>query len=153
MKIRLAKTKDISQILPLFAELDAKHSQKNKDLRTSIPEERYKKIFGEVFKTGSTLLLIVAEIEGKIIAFALGKLLIIKANLLLKDQTVGEILYFTVDINFRRKGIARVLMADIEERLINKGADKLELRIFSFNDEPLPEKINYKPKYTVYEKY
>lgn len=153
MKIRLAEIKDINQILPLFIELDAKHSHHNKDLRTIIPKERYKMIFQEVFKKDSPLLLLVAEIDEKIAAFALGKLLKVQDNLLLKDQTIGEILYFAVGTNFRKKGIARALMADIEKSLLNRGAHKLELRIFSFNNEPLPEKINYKPKYTVYEKY
>ncbi|MFH7017579.1 GNAT family N-acetyltransferase [Flavobacterium sp. FlaQc-47] len=153
MKIRLAETKDIKQILPLFIELDVKHSNNNTDLRTVIPKERYRNIFQDVFKSNSNLILIVVEIEEKIVAFALGKIIKIQNNLLLKDQIVGEILYFAVDVNFQRKGIARVLMHDIEERLKSRGADKLELRIFSFNNEPIPEKINYKPKYTVYEKH
>lgn len=153
MKIRIAETKDIKQILILFTELDIKHSNNNKDLRTSIPKERYENIFRDVFKSNSNLILLVVEIEEKIVAFALGKIVEIKNNLLLKDQTVGEILYFAVEVNFQRKGIARVLMHEIEEKLKSNGADKIELRIFSFNEEPLPEKINYKPKYTVYEKY
>lgn len=153
MKIRLAETKDIKQILPLFIELDVKHSNNNKDLRSAIPKERYENIFRDVFKSNSNLLLIVVEIEEKIVAFVLGKIVKIENNLLLKDQTVGEILYFAVDVNYQRKGIARVLMREIEERFKSSGADKIELRIFSFNEEPLPEKINYKPKYTVYEKY
>lgn len=153
MKIRLAETKDIKQILPLFIELDVKHSNNNKDLRAIIPKERYRNIFQDVFKSNSNLILIVAEIEEKIVAFALGKIIKIQKNLLLKDQIVGEILYFAVDVKFQSKGIARVLMYEIEEKLKNSGADKIELRIFSFNGEPLPEKINYKPKYTVYEKY
>ncbi|WP_428228687.1 GNAT family N-acetyltransferase [Flavobacterium sp.] len=153
MKIRIAETKDIKQILILFTELDIKHSNNNKDIRTSIPKERYENIFRDVFKSNSNLILLVVEIEEKIVAFALGKIVEIKNNLLLKDQTVGEILYFAVEVNFQRKGIARILMHEIEEKLKSNGADKIELRIFSFNEEPLPEKINYKPKYTVYEKY
>lgn len=153
MKVRLAETKDIKQILPLFIELDTKHSKNNKDIRDIIPKERYKNIFQDVFKTETNLILTVAEIEEKIVAFVLAKILKIQNNLLLKDQTIGEILYFAVAKDFQRNGIARILMHDIEVRLKNRGADKIELRIFSFNEEPLPEKINYKPKYTVYEKY
>lgn len=153
MKIRLVQTKDFNQILPLFIELDVNHSKNNKDLRDIIPKERYQNIFQDVFKTNSNLILTVAEIEEKIVAFALAKILKIQNNLLLKDQTVGELLYFAVNKDFQRKGIARILMHDIEERLKSSGADKIELRIFSFNKEPLPEKIDYKPKYTVYEKY
>lgn len=153
MKIRLAEAKDIQQILPLFIELDDKHSSNNRDLRTLIPKERYNMIFQDVFKTDSNLILSVVEIEEKIIGFAMGKLLRIHNNLLLKNQVIGEVLYVVIDVNSKRKGIGRLLMNDIEERLINGGANKLELRIFSFNDEPLPEKIGYRPKYTVYEKY
>jgi ribosomal protein S18 acetylase RimI-like enzyme len=153
MKIRIAKAEDVKQILPIFRELDAKHSSNNKDIRNVIHENRYKSIFQDIFKEESNLILTVVEIEEKIAGFALGKLLSIHNHLMLRDQVIGEILYFAIDVNFKRKGIGRVLMNDIEERLIHSGANKLELRIFSFNEEPLPEKINYKSKYTVYEKY
>lgn len=153
MKIRLAEPKDIQQILLLFIELDDKHSRNNRDLRTIIPKERYNIIFQDVFKTDSNLILSVVEIEKKIIGFAMGKLLRIQNNLILNDQVIGEVLYVAIEVNSKRRGIGKLLMNDIEERLISHGANKLELRIFSFNDEPLPEKIGYKPKYTVYEKY
>lgn len=153
MEVRLAEPKDIQQILPLFIELDNKHSANNKDLRTLIPKERYQTIFQDVFKTDSNLILSVVEIEEKIIGFAMGKILRIQNNLILKNQVIGEVLFVAIAANSKRKGIGRLLMNDIEERLIDGGANKLELRIFSFNNEPLPEKIGYKPKYTVYEKY
>ena len=37
--------------------------------------------------------------------------------------------------------------------LINKDVNKLEIRVYDFNEEMIPEKIDYKPKLTVYEKY
>ncbi|MFH6987879.1 GNAT family N-acetyltransferase [Flavobacterium collinsii] len=153
MEVRLAEPKDIKQILPLFIELDNKHSSNNRDLRTRIPKERYNMIFQDVFKTDSNLIVSVVELEEKIIGFAMGKLLRIQNNLILNNQVIGEVLYIMIDANSKRKGIGRLLMNDIEERLIDGGANKLELRVFSFNDEPLPEKIGYRPKYTVYEKY
>ncbi|GIQ60550.1 hypothetical protein Flavo103_36860 [Flavobacterium collinsii] len=153
MEVRLAEPKDIKQILPLFIELDNKHSSNNRDLRTRIPKERYNMIFQDVFKTDSNLIVSVVELEEKIIGFAMGKLLRIQNNLILNNQVIGEVLYIMIDANSKRKGIGRLLMNDIEDRLIDGGANKLELRVFSFNDEPLPEKIGYRPKYTVYEKY
>jgi len=153
MKIRLANTDDIDQVLPLFVDLDTKHSLNNKDIRSIIPDDRYKRIFQDVFKRESILILTVVEIEQKIIGFSLAKISKIHNNLILKNQIIGEILYIAIDESSKKKGIGRALMNDIEDRLTKRGATKLELRVFNFNEETLPEKLNYQPKYTVYEKY
>lgn len=153
MKIRLAKVTDMKSVYYLLKKLDEKHIRNSKDIKSKIPEERYKSLFDNVYKVDSNFLLIVAEINNKIVGFALGKLTKISNNLILKDQIIGDILYVIIEDKHKRKGIGRKLMEGIEFRLKEKGANKLQLRVYSFNDETVPEKINYKPKYTTYEKY
>lgn len=153
MKIRLARKEDCDAILPLFKELDAKHSKNSVDIKDYIHFERYNFLFTNVFKENSNLILSVAEDNTEVVGFALAKITQIQKNFILKDALVGEVLYVAVNEKYKRTGIGKQLMIDIEERLIEKGVDKFELRVFSFNDETLPEKVNYRPKFTVYEKY
>lgn len=153
MTIRLAKREDCPFILPLFKELDAKHSRNSIDVKEEIHVDRYNILFANAFKDDSNLILSVAEENNLIIGFALAKITHIRNNFILKDSVIGEVLYVAVNEQNKRNGIGRHLMADMENRLLSKGIDKFELRVYNFNDETLPEKINYKPKFTVYEKY
>lgn len=153
MEIRLATQADVKSILPLFRELDAKHYRKSVDVRSDISDKRYLALFDVFFSENSNLIITVAEKDDIIVAFALSKITIIRSNLLFKDSTIGEILYLAVEEKFKRNGIGIKMMEDMEKRLIEKGSKKFELRVFAFNDETLPEKIDYKPKYTVYEKF
>lgn len=153
MKIRLAKKEDCLSILPLFKELDAKHARNSIDVKKEIHLDRYNLLFTNVFKEESNLILSVAEVNTLVVGFALAKITQVRNNFIFKDSVIGEVLYVAVHEEQKRNGIGRQLMTDMEQRLISKGIDKLELRVYSFNDETLPEKVNYKPKYTVYEKY
>lgn len=153
MKIRLARFEDLKYILPLFKELDAKHIDNSRDIKSNITDERYKRLFKNVFTKNSNLILTIAEENKTIIGFSLAKIIIINDSLIFKNLSIGEILFIAVDKSHKRKGVGRKIIADIEERLKQKGVNKFELLVFSFNDEFLPEKINYKAKYTVYEKY
>lgn len=153
MNIRLAQSLDVKFILPLFKELDAKHYRNSVDVKNNINDERYLVLFDNFFKENSNLIITVAEDNKEIIAFALSKITVVKNNFVFRDSLIGEILYLAVDKNYKRMGVATQIMSDMEDRLKSKGVDRLETRVFSFNDETFPEKINYKPKYTVYEKY
>lgn len=153
MIIRSAQRGDCPSILPLFKELDAKHFRNSVDVREEIQLERYNILFANVFKNDSNLILSVAEENNLVVGFALAKITRIEKNFILKDSVIGEVLYVAVHEEHKRNGIGRLLMADMEKRLISKDIDKFELRVYSFNDETLPEKIDYLPKFTVYEKY
>ncbi len=153
MKIRLAKFEDLKYILPLFKELDAKHIDNVRDMRAVITNERYKLLFRNIFKENSDFILIVAEVKNAIIGFTLAKIIRINNNLVYKDLSIGEVLYVAVDKNYKRIGVGRELIMEIEKRLKIKGVNKLEIRVFNFNEEMKPEKLDFKAKYTVYEKY
>ncbi len=153
MKIRLAIPEDVQGILPLFKALDEKHYRNSNDIRSEIKPERYTFLFDNTFKENSNLILSVAEENTMVIGFALAKITIMENNFILKDFRIGEVLYVAVAEQHKRNGLGKKLMIDMEHRLKEKGVNKFELRVFSFNDETFPEKINYKPKYTVYEKY
>lgn len=153
MIIRPALPSDVQSILPMFKELDAKHYENCADVKNEISDKRYFILFDNYFRQNSNLIINVAEEDDKIIAFALSKITVIKDNLLFEDSVIAEILYLAVDKNCKRRGIGALIMSDMEDRLKSKGVVRCEARVFSFNDETIPQKINYKPKYTVFEKY
>ncbi|KVV16344.1 GNAT family N-acetyltransferase [Flavobacterium sp. TAB 87] len=153
MIIRLATPADVPSILPLFKELDAKHYENCADVNKEISDKRYFILFDNFFRQNSNLIINVAEEDDKILAFALSKMTVIKDNLLFADSVIAEIFYLAVDKNFKRRGIGALIMSDMEDRLRSQGVVRCEARTFSFNDETIPQKINYKPKYTVFEKY
>lgn len=153
MIIRLAVPGDVQSILPLFKELDAKHYENCADVKNEISDKRYLILFDNFFSQNSNLIINVAEEDDKIVAFALSKMTVIKDNLIFMDSSIAEILYLAVDRNCKRKGIGALIMSDMEDRLRSKGVVRCEARVFSFNDETIPQKINYYPKYTVFEKY
>tara|TARA_B110000977_G_C10873891_1_gene414727 strand:- start:241 stop:702 length:462 start_codon:yes stop_codon:yes gene_type:complete len=151
--IRLAKITDLHLITPLFRELDAKHIGSNKDVKRVILNKRYKSLFKNVFKKNSSYILIVNVFEKEIVGFALGKLLKVENSLIFKNQIIGEILYLAIQESYKRKGLGKKMINEIEKRLKDNGAEKIELRVYSFNKEAIPQKNNYKEKYTTYEKY
>jgi len=153
MEIRIAEKKDVKAILPLFIELDKKHIKGSTDFKSKIHIDRYKKIFNAVFQKENNLLLTVSIIDNKIIGFVLAKIYEVKNNFVFKDQKKGEIVYIAINHKNKREGIGRKMIEDIEVRLKAKGASKIEIRVYSFNTEMTPEKFNYVPKFTVYEKF
>jgi len=153
MKIRIAKRSDLEYILPLFKELDTKHVESSKDVKSTIPKERYGLMFNKIFKKDSTFILTIAIENDEVLGFALGNVRKVENRLIFVDQVIGEILYVTVKEKYKRRGIGKKIMQDLEFRLKKRGVNKFELKVFGFNKETIPEKINYRVKYTIYEKY
>ena len=98
------------------------------------------------------ILISVAEIEKQIVGFSLGKLILIRNNILFVDQNIGEVLYVVVKEEFKKKGIAKALMNYLENSLKGMGANKLELKVYNFNKEVIPESVGFMQKFTIYEK-
>ena len=113
MKIRLAKKQDFKSILPLFQNLDIKHSKNSNDVREKIPVERYKRIFQNIFKEKTNYVLTVTEDNNIIIAFALGKIITIKNSLVYKNNSIGEVLYVIVKDEYKMNGIGLVNVREI----------------------------------------
>ncbi|WP_055448322.1 GNAT family N-acetyltransferase [Lacinutrix mariniflava] len=151
MKIRKGKDSDISQIINLFKILDLKHIKNQNDFKQFINLERYTYLIDKCLKE-QDYFLIIAENSDKLIGFGIGRLLQIENHPFLKNKKIGEILYLVIDEEFKLNGYGKNILKTLENQLKLKGAESFELRVYNFNKEAQPEKVNYKKKFTIYEK-
>ncbi|MBE7633167.1 GNAT family N-acetyltransferase [Tenacibaculum finnmarkense genomovar ulcerans] len=151
MKIRGAEKKDLKEIVNLFKLLNSKHQSNRKDFKSSIELDWYKHVLKKSYADKNYIIL-VAESNNKIIGFIIGKIYLIKENLLLKNNTIGEILFINVLDNYKKQGVGKKLIEKTEFKLRENGATTLEIRVYDFNKEMFPEKFNFSKKLTVYEK-
>lgn len=152
MEIREVEKKDLKEIIRLFKELDGKHIKNRIDFKPTIEINRYKRILKTVFDD-KNYIMIVAVLGNKVIGFSIGKIYEVKNNFVLLDQLIGEILFIVVENIFKRKGIGKLLIIELESKLLKLGANKLEIKVFDFNKEMIPEKFQYLKKITIYEKF
>ncbi len=152
MNIRVPNLNDVLSIINLFKDLDRKHIASRQDFRESINERRYTSLIEEAIESEEYSIFI-ASADEQIIGFSIGKIRSIRNHPFLKDTNIGEIQYVAIAESYKRIGVAKSLLDSVETELRSKGANSLEMRVYSFNDEAYPTKVNYLPKYTVYEKF
>lgn len=151
MKIRDGLNSDISEIIKLFEILDLKHIQNENDFKSSVDNDRYIQLLDSCFNDENYFISI-AEDRGKFIGFGIGRLIKIEKHSYLRNSKVGEILYLIIDEAYKLNGFGKNILSDLENKLKQIGADRFKLRVYEFNKEACPEKVNYKKKFTIYEK-
>lgn len=151
MLIRLGIKSDLNEVIELFKILDEKHIRNRNDFKKSIDFKRYTDILEKCFQEVDYVL-IVAEAESKIIGFGIGRVYKVQNHSFLKDHKIGEILYLVVDAKKRRTGIGRNILEYLEIHLKLKESERIELRVYNFNEEAYPESVGYHKKFTIYEK-
>ena len=149
--IRIGTRNDFKSVLELFKSLDEQHIVKRSDFKKSISSKRYADILDKCYEDNNYILNVAVE-SNDIIGFGIGRLNLIKNHPFLKDQKIGEILYMLVSDKQKKKGIGKKLLAFLESELTDKGVGLLEMRVYNFNEDAIPEKAGYLPKFTIYEK-
>jgi len=88
---------------------------------------------------------VLAEAEGKLAGFCIAQL----------EQRTGYVVTLDVAPEWRRRGLARRLMAEVESRLLSAGAVRMELHVFPGNAEAIRfyEAIGYTRVRTVEDFY
>ena len=154
MIVRLAVPKDFKQILKLFSKLDQIHLEHRKEMKKKIPLERYKSIILDNHAKPNKVICVLKK-NDLIIGFAIGFNKTTKDHLLYKDNIRGYINYLLIDEIYRNVENARLLFSKTEKYLIDKGAQRIELEIYSFNKKVLSliERVGYKKKIIIYEKW
>jgi|TARA_B110000285_G_scaffold163497_1_gene182632 ribosomal protein S18 acetylase RimI-like enzyme len=154
MIVRLATPKDFKEIVKLFSKLDEIHTKYRKEIKEKISLDRYKSIINDSYLNPNKVICVLEE-NNLIIGFAIGFNKITKNHLLYKDNIRGYVNYFLIDEKHRNIETARLLFFEIEKHLVEKGAQIIELEVYSFNKKVLLliEKVGgYTSKIITYEK-
>lgn len=103
-------------------------------------EEAFSKQQINYLLTDYNAISLIARADGNIAGFIIGRIDIIRR------ETIGHIMTIDVNPSFRRKGIAKCLMIEIEEILRQKGAQesRLEVREGNLAALSLYEKLGYR---------
>jgi ribosomal protein S18 acetylase RimI-like enzyme len=135
--IRPAKHEDINSIVTLYARATKLMRQISPNgfgeaLESPLDIEEERESFARVLDDKETVVL-VAEQGGKVVGFVMGVIEKHPDDLLSAPYVTVQYLY--VDEKFRRTGIAKALMQDVENWAADKSLYTLELKVWN-NNEP-----------------
>ena len=135
--IRQAKKKDFADLLPLFEELDSLH-------RTQLPEQFQKPVgnarsldfYCELLADPDTALF-VAEKKNQILGFVQIMLQETPAIEILVPRVYGVIDSLLVSADQQRQGLGEELVQAAENWARSRGAEYLDLNVYSFNHQAI----------------
>jgi len=135
--IRPAKHEDINSIVTLYAKATKFMHQISPNgfgqaLEPPLDIEKERESFASALDDKETVVLVVEQL-GKVVGFVMGVVEKYSDDLLSAPYVTVQYLY--VDEKFRRAGIAKALMQDVEKWATDKGLYTLELKVWS-NNEP-----------------
>jgi len=154
ISIRDYRADDFENAAALFVELDELHLKNRSEIKPEVVDPEYRAVFmkQELIKPESIML--VAEISNQIVGFAAGSIKHLVNHMVVKDCTYGVINDLVVKKEFQNSGIGKMMIDEMENRLKEKGASYIELKVYAFNNDAINfyEKLGFKKKLVVYEK-
>jgi ribosomal protein S18 acetylase RimI-like enzyme len=129
--VRQAGQRDMKSVLSLWQEMMDYHAPLDRRLRV-VPEERayVARAIGYWLGDGSSRLL-VAEVGGAVIGFALGGL--VEVGLGIKSDAYGHIAHICVAADWRRRGIGRQLLATLVHWFRRKEVSSIHIYVSHFS--------------------
>lgn len=130
--IRVAKMKDYKSLCNISKELHLYHVKNRPDIYKEERKPICKSYFNEILKDNE-IEVIVITIDEKVVGYTIIRYVILKNIDLLKDRYYAYIDEICIKETFRRQGLGKILFEYIYNLVKNKGADSLELGVWSFN--------------------
>ena len=154
--IRKARQADLPQVNKLRIEVADMHRYARPDIFKDRP---YKAKLATTSASAEEMLaddqkdLIVYEHDGFIAGFVCADYIIREETEFAPAQCYCYIKEIGVHSDFRRRGIAKALMAYLQEEAAFRGIHRMELDVWSFNQSAtlLYEQLGFKPRYTYME--
>lgn len=134
--IRYARLRDYKNICSISNELNIYHVKNRPDIYREERKAIYKSYFNELLKDEDIEVLVVT-LDEKIVGYATVRYIDLKNIDLLKDRYYAYIDEICIKKAFRRQGLGKILFEYIYNLVKNKGADTLELGVWSFNKDAL----------------
>ncbi len=132
MIIRPATVDDFEEIFALSRSLSDMHIKSRPDIFKAAPEQT-KKEFKNALKKNEYFITVIED-GGKIIGFAKWMLYVTKNNEVLFDLTSAMIYELIISDDCRHKGLGKKLFDKVVEFAKEKGANVIELDVWSFNE-------------------
>ena len=130
--IRAAKIKDYKSICSISKELHLYHVKNRTDIYKDKRKAICKNYFNEILKDAD-IEVIVITVDEKVVGYTIIRYVDLKNIDLLKDRYYAYIDEICIKETYRRQGLGKILFEYIYNLVKNKGADSLELGVWSFN--------------------
>lgn len=150
MLIRNVKITDFNQVDNLMQQLHKVHVKGRPDLYIDM-EHPYSKDEFEQLVLKEDVIAILAEEENKVVGICFVSIRYKSGMVEMKTAYMDDLV---VDENFRNNGIAKKLFNKAEKIAIEKGAKRLDLMVWSFNEKAIKlyEELGMRPQRYIYEK-
>lgn len=132
MTIRKASIEDIDKILPIRLEIHQYHVELDKLYEAKVDLKDKFKTQLELILTESSELVLVAEEEGNILGYALGKLK--DPHFLFNHPRSGHIDDVGITASARNKGIGEKLVHELVNWFKSNGAERIDLKVHAGNE-------------------
>ena len=137
MKIRELTIEDFDAVNDIFMQMQDLHVENRPDLYRKMDKPATTKAWDYEASLGDeNMIMLGAEEEGKIVGFCIAEIRKAESKALVPCISV-HIKNIAVNENYRRRGIGRTLYQEAVIRGKARGADRVDLKVFSFNDDAI----------------
>lgn len=150
MRIRKIKRKDYLAVEKLLMQLHQVHKQGRPELFVDVEHQYSPEYFSNLI-SNHEIISILAEIDCNVAGVCFASMLNKSGMVHMKTIYIDEIV---VDVHHRREGIGRALFQEVERRAKKCGAKRLDLMVWSFNEDAIKfyESYGMTPQRYIYEK-
>ena len=134
MEIRKAEVNDKEQIVELLMQMQELHCKNRPDIFKEKTKRETEKEFDETIENKERNIIVVVNNDNKICGVCIFKIKEIKDHPNLKDSKILHIGKIGVDEKYRRKGIGKLMMKEVEKVAKKLNCDRIELNCWSFNE-------------------
>jgi ribosomal protein S18 acetylase RimI-like enzyme len=137
MTIRSLTLADFDAVNTIFMQMQNLHIKYRPDLYRKIEKPTTHKAWDyEASLEDGNKIMLGAETDGKIVGFCIIEIRQSESRALVL-RTVAHINNIAVDENYRRKGIGKALYLEAVKLGKARGADSVDLKVFSFNESAI----------------
>jgi len=153
MMMRKISEKDYMGIKRLVFQVHKLHLENRPDVFNDV--DPFEKPYFDSMEKDERTIAIVCENNAEIIGFCAATLPPPSMNPILKKRNVAFVENLCVDDQWRKAGIGKALMEEMERQCKSRGADVMELNVWSFNDNAIHfyERLGMSHRSMIMEKY
>ncbi|WP_411170657.1 GNAT family N-acetyltransferase [Clostridium sp. MB05] len=131
--MRNAKLADYKYISNISKELHIFHVKNRPDIYKEVSKTIYKSYFKELLNDENVEVIVITK-DKKIVGYTITRYVELKNMNLLNDKFFAYIDEICIKENYRRQGLGRILFNYLYDLVKSKGAETLELGVWSFNE-------------------